>query len=174
MSGWNNWRKCAVTSRRAKSAAYVFDARHSPGMDGRGFGEPHPRVAPLRESRQAGRRKATKAKEIFRLFCYNLRGLISRHFPPKSDVFSAFSRFNFISSTRFGRREKFRKLIEARGTPLGAQRFGKSIILLVVLILFAAMWFNTSLHNGKQTKEMKYSEFYNNLVSGKIGQCFDC
>ncbi len=51
---------------------------------------------------------------------------------------------------------------------MGAQRFGKSIILLVVLILFAVMWFNTSLRNSKQSKDMKYSEFYNHLVKGDI------
>jgi len=51
---------------------------------------------------------------------------------------------------------------------LGAQRFIKSISLLVVLILFASLLFRNNLPGSRQSGDMKYSEFYNDLVTGKI------
>jgi len=51
---------------------------------------------------------------------------------------------------------------------LGAQRFLKSILLLVVLILFASLLFRNNLPGSRQSGDMKYSEFYNDLVTGKI------
>lgn len=51
---------------------------------------------------------------------------------------------------------------------MGAQRFLKSILLLVVLILFASLLFRNNLPGSRQSGDMKYSEFYNDLVTGKI------
>ena len=51
---------------------------------------------------------------------------------------------------------------------MGAQRFIKSISLLVVLILFASLLFRNNLPGSRQSGDMKYSEFYNDLVTGKI------
>jgi len=51
---------------------------------------------------------------------------------------------------------------------LGAQRFLKSILLLVVLILFASLLFRNNLPGSRQSGDMKYSAFYNNLVTGKV------
>ena len=50
---------------------------------------------------------------------------------------------------------------------MGAQRFLRSILLLIVLVLGASLFFRNSLTSG-QSKEMTYSEFYKQLTTGQI------
>ena len=52
---------------------------------------------------------------------------------------------------------------------MGAQRFIRSILLLMVLVLGASLFFRNSLTSGER-KEMTYSEFYGQLTTGQIAK----
>jgi cell division protease FtsH len=59
--------------------------------------------------------------------------------------------------------------VESRGgILLGAQRFLKSFLLLVLLVLAASLIFRNSLGSSKQTKDSNFGEFYSQLVAGKV------
>ena len=51
---------------------------------------------------------------------------------------------------------------------MGAQRFTKFMLMLVVLIMAASLLFRNSLSGGKTTKEVDYSQFYSDLTTGKV------
>ncbi len=53
---------------------------------------------------------------------------------------------------------------------MGAPRFVKSMLALVVLALLAAVMFQRALPRGTVSKEMKYAEFYRNLSNGKVAK----
>ncbi|MBV9469959.1 MAG: ATP-dependent metallopeptidase FtsH/Yme1/Tma family protein, partial [Abitibacteriaceae bacterium] len=53
---------------------------------------------------------------------------------------------------------------------MGAQRFVKSMLLLVALILVATIFFRNSMGGGRSSKDLTYGEFYQNLVTKKIDE----
>lgn len=51
---------------------------------------------------------------------------------------------------------------------MGTQKFFRSMVILVVLALFASIWMRQSLQSGKSTKELTYGEFYAALVQNQL------
>ncbi|MDF2439743.1 MAG: cell division protease FtsH [Abditibacteriota bacterium] len=51
---------------------------------------------------------------------------------------------------------------------MGAQRFFKSMLLLVALVVVASMLFSRSLSGGRTNQDMKYGDFYAALTKGEL------
>ncbi len=76
-----------------------------------------------------------------------------------------------IIQTHYRTRKPHLNAAQGRGgTLLGAPRFVKSMLALVVLALLAAVMFQRALPHGPVSKEMTYAEFYRNLNNGKVAK----
>lgn len=51
---------------------------------------------------------------------------------------------------------------------MGTNKFIRSMVLLVVLALFASVWFKNNLPGGHVTKDLSYSSFYDALSKGQV------
>ena len=51
---------------------------------------------------------------------------------------------------------------------MGTQKFFRSMLILVVLALFASVWMKNNLQSGHSSKELTYGEFYAKLVQNQV------